>query len=98
MEEPGGASRDVSLVSRARRLLQTLGVPEAPAIAEVMALYRDHPRWAVWLPRPGGQWSAARPATSHPPGPGMATIWVDASTAAELSERMRQADAALPTG
>jgi hypothetical protein len=95
MEGRSGGSRDPSLVSRARRLLETLGVPEALEIAEVVALYRDHPRWAVWLPAPGGQWAAARSASRHPPGPGMAMIWVEAETPALLGDRMRGVDAQL---
>jgi hypothetical protein len=95
MEEPGGASRDAGLASTLGGLLEGAGVPDARVIAEVVALYLDHPRWAVWLPPPGGGWAAARPAGSRPPGPEMPMVWVHASTAAELADRMRRVDAQL---
>jgi hypothetical protein len=77
---------------------EEIGVTDALTFAELVALYRDHPRWAVWLPAPGGQWAAARPAGSRPPGPEMPLIWVDAGTPAELGARMGQADGTLALG
>lgn len=71
---------------------------DARVIAEVVALCRDHPRWAVWLAVPEGAWAAARPAGSHPPGPGTPMIWVDGRTPAELAARMKRADVALASG
>jgi hypothetical protein len=35
-------------------VLEQFGVTDALALAEAVALYRDHPRWAVWLPIPLG--------------------------------------------
>lgn len=98
MEEPGGASREEGLASSVGGVLEDSGVPDAPVIAEVVALYLDHPRWAVWLPMPGGQWVAARPAGLRPPGSEMPMVWVRAGTASELSGRMGQADASLTPG
>jgi hypothetical protein len=98
MEEPGGASRETGLASRVGGLLEECGVTDALAIAEVVALYRDHPQWAVWLPVPGGQWGAARPAGSRPPGPEMPMVWVRADTVSELGGRMGQADSSLAPG
>jgi hypothetical protein len=47
------ASHDVGLVFVLRGALEQSGVMEALALAEAVALYRDHPRWAVWLPTAG---------------------------------------------
>lgn len=89
-----GTSPDAELVPLVCAL-EGLGVTDARAIAEVVALHRVHPQWAVWLPAPGGQWVAARPAGSRPPGPEVAMIWVHADTATGLGARMGQADASL---
>jgi hypothetical protein len=67
-------------------------------IAEAVALLRDHPRWAVWLPGEDGEWVAVRSASSRPPAPEVPLIWVRAVTAAELASRMDRADAALSPG
>ena len=84
-------SEFAAVVSR----LEKPGVTDAPVIAEVVALHRDHPQWAVWLPVPGGEWAALRPAGSQPPNPEIPMIWVRASTADGLAERMRGVDAHL---
>jgi hypothetical protein len=95
MEESRGASGDIDLVSRVRGVLEELGLRDAQVVAEMVALYRDHPRWAVWLPMPGGQWEAARPAGSRPPSPEVPMIWVHADTAAGLADQMRGVDGQL---
>jgi hypothetical protein len=65
------------------------------AITQVVALYREFPAWAVWLPHGGRPWAAVRPASARAPGPDLPMIWVQADTVAELAERMRSADAQL---
>lgn len=65
-----------TFVSVVGGVLEEFGVTDALTLAEVVALYRDHPRWAVWLPAPGGGWAAVRPAGSHPPGPEVPMLWV----------------------
>lgn len=90
-----GASGDADLASVVRRALEQFAVADAAAIADAVALHRDHPRWAVWLPAGGCEWAAMRPASSRPPAPELPMVWVRGGTAAELSARMRQADAAL---
>ena len=69
--------------------------PDAETLGMLAVLYRDHPRWAVWLPLPGGQWTAVRPAGSRPPAAQSPMLWVRADTPAELGERIRNADGAL---
>jgi hypothetical protein len=64
-------------------------------LAALVSLYHDHPRWAVWLPRPGGQWTAVRAAGSRPPSPDMSLLWVCAITSHDLADRMRRLDATL---
>jgi hypothetical protein len=64
-------------------------------LVALISLYRDHPRWAVWLPPPGGQWTAVRAAGSRPPSPDMTMLWVYASTSVELAHRMSRLDATL---
>ena len=98
MGEPGGTSRDAGSASVAHGASGQSAATDAPAIAEAMALHRDHPRWAVWLPAEGKGWTALRPASSRPPGPEVPMLWVRAGTAAELAARMRQADAELSPG
>ena len=77
-------------------VLERLGFAAALALAEVAVLHRDHPRWAVWVPAAGGEWAAARPAGSRPPGPDVPMLWVRAGTAAELGARMSRVDEGLP--
>ena len=73
--------------------------PYVPDLELLALLYRNHPRWALWLPlSPGGPWTAVRPAGSRPPGPGVPLLWVSAATAAELGERMRNTGTALKPG
>jgi hypothetical protein len=86
-----------SVVLRTRKEVAGLfGQLDDPlTLAELAVLYRDHPRWAVWIPAAGGEWAAARPAGSRPPAPEVPMIWVHAGTAAELGRRMSRADAGL---
>ena len=76
-------------------VLEQFGSPDPQVLAEVVLLNLNHPLWAVWLPVSGRGWVAARPAGSRPPGPEMPMLWVIAESAADLSARMRRADAAL---
>jgi hypothetical protein len=64
-------------------------------IAGVIALHREFPAWAVWLPDVGRQWIAVRPASWRAPSSDRPTIWVEARTAAALADRMRAVDAQL---
>jgi hypothetical protein len=72
---------------------------DTEALAVIAALHREHARWAVWRPQSAsGRWTAVRPAGSRPPGPEVPLLWVSATTAAGLGERMREADATLKPG
>lgn len=70
-------------------------VPDPETLAVLVALHRDHPRWAVWMPLPRGQWTAVRPAGSRPPSIEMPMVWVHSDTSVDLADRMRQADETL---
>jgi len=72
-----------------------LPVPDPELLAVLTALCRDHPRWAVWLPLPGGPWIAVRPAGSRPPSPQMPMLWACADTSVELADRMQRSDESL---
>jgi hypothetical protein len=98
MGERAGTSRDAGSASGADDAPGQLANTDAFAIAVLVTLHRDHPRWAVWLPTEGQGWTAVRPASSRPPGPAVPMLWVHAGTAAELADRMRQADAVLSPG
>jgi hypothetical protein len=65
------------------------------AIIEVIALHREYPAWAVWMPDRGRPWIAVRPASARVPGPEVPMIWAGAVTAAELGDRMRRADGVI---
>ena len=95
MEELATGADDNNLASVVRNVLEQLGLTDALTLAEVVVLYRDHPRWAVWMPVAGGEWAAVRPAGSRPPGPEVPMLWVHAGTAADLRGRMSRADARL---
>jgi hypothetical protein len=75
--------------------LAGLDAETSQVIGQVIALYREFPAWAVWLPHGGRRWAAVRPASARAPGPDLPMIWVHADTAAELAARMRGADAQL---
>ena len=47
MGGPGAASHDADLVSAVGGVLEKFGVTDALTLAEAVALYRDHPWWAV---------------------------------------------------
>jgi hypothetical protein len=61
-------------------------------LPDAVALLRNHPQWAIWLPAGSGEWTAIRPASSRPPSPELPTIWVHADTASELARLMHTAD------
>jgi hypothetical protein len=75
--------------------LAGLDAETSEVISQVIALYREFPAWAVWLPHRGRPWAAVRPASARAPAPDLPMIWVHADTAAELAARMRGADAQL---
>lgn len=75
--------------------LAGLGPEDRQAISQVIALHREFPAWAVWLPYRGRRWAAVRPASARAPGPDLPMIWVHADTAAELAARLRGADAQM---
>jgi hypothetical protein len=77
------------------KVLAGLDSAATQALIQVLALYREFPAWAVWLPRKGRQWAAVRPASARAPGPELPMIWVQAGTVEELAARMRDADAQL---
>lgn len=95
MEELATGADDNNLASVVRNVLEQHGLTDALTLAEVVVLYRDHPRWAIWMPVAGGEWAAVRPAGSRPPGPEVPMLWVHAGTAADLRGRMSRADARL---
>jgi hypothetical protein len=64
-------------------------------VAEFVALHRDHPLWAVWMPSGGRGWVAVRPASSRPPGPEQPMVWVSAVSATELADLMDATDAGI---
>jgi hypothetical protein len=65
------------------------------ALAEIADLHCEFPAWAIWLPRYDHGWTALRPASSRAPESGLPMIWVHTTTAVELADRMRAADATL---
>ena len=70
--------------------------PEAlQVITEVIALHREFPAWAVWLPHRGRDWVAVRAASARVPGPDLPMVWVHAATPADLTGRMRAVDGQL---
>ena len=95
MGEPDAGAGDNGLASAVRAVLEQHGLTDALALAEVVVLYRDHPRWAIWMPVADGEWAAVRPAGSRPPGPEVPMLWVHAGTVADLGGRMSRADARL---
>jgi hypothetical protein len=65
-------------------------------LTETLAILREYPLWAVWMPAGRRDWTAARPASTWPPSPELPLVWVRAATSAELADLMRAADAQLP--
>jgi len=70
---------------------------DTEAISQLLALSREFPAWAVWLPHRGRPWIATRAASSRAPGPGLPMVWTDAPSAPELAARMRAVDGQLPS-
>jgi hypothetical protein len=60
-------------------------------IEEIIALYREFPDWAVWLPTQG-VWTAVRPASTRPPAPELPMIWTRANSVSQLADHMRETD------
>jgi hypothetical protein len=92
---PAGQRDEHGISPPLPELLAGLDSEARQAIIQVVALYREFPAWAVWLPYRGRRWAAVRPASARAPGPDLPMIWVHADTAAELAARMRSADAQL---
>jgi hypothetical protein len=81
--------------------LAGLDAEASGAISQVIALYREFPAWAVWLPYRGRPWMAVRPASARAPGADLPMIWVRAGTAAVIcpdAGRGRAADPAAGHG
>jgi hypothetical protein len=78
-----------------REALAGVAPGDREAISQLIALHREFPAWAVWLPRRGGPWVATRMASSRAPGPGLPMVWVEAMTATELARRMQAMDEQL---
>ena len=96
---PGRTGGDAQALAALGDALDRLGAGSVRGLAEVVALVRAYPRWAIWLPADGREWTAVRPAGSMPPGPEAPMVWVRAGTAGELASRMLAADdALLPPG
>lgn len=74
------------------RAVNELDGTNGPAITGIIDLYREFPAWAVWLPRQGGPWAAARPSSERLPVPDLPMIWVHAETSDELADRMRSVE------
>jgi hypothetical protein len=95
---PAGAGGDVQAVTALGDALDRVGAHGIRVLAEVAVLLYAHPRWAIWLPVGGREWTAVRPAGSIPPGPEVPTIWVHAETAGQMAVLMQRADAQLSGG
>jgi hypothetical protein len=65
------------------------------AITQVIALHREFPAWAVWLPYRGHPWIAVRPASTRAPDSELPMIWAKAETIEELADKMRRVNAQL---
>jgi hypothetical protein len=72
--------------------MATLDARTGPVVTAVIRLYQEFPAWAVWLPRGGGPWVAARPAPAGIPVVGLPSVRVHAGIATELADRMRGMD------
>jgi hypothetical protein len=92
---PAGQEGERGISPPLLEALAGLDAGASQAIAEIIALYREFPVWAVWLPSAGRAWTAVRPASARPPEPELPMIWAHAPTAAELADRMRSVDAQL---
>jgi hypothetical protein len=92
---PAGRGDEHGIEPPLPEALAGLGPEHRQAISQVIALHREFPAWAVWLPYRGRRWAAVRPASARAPVPDLPMIWVHADTAAELAARLRGADAQL---
>lgn len=92
---PRGRDGEDGISPSLAEALAGLDAEASVVISQVIALYREFPAWAVWLPHGGRPWAAVRPASARAPAPELPMIWVHAGTAAELAARMRGADAQL---
>jgi len=92
---PAGQGDEHGISPLLTEVLAGLDSAETQALIQVVALYREFPAWAVWLPSRGRQWTAVRPASARAPGPELPMIWVQAGTVEEMAARMRGADAQL---
>jgi len=92
---PAGREDEHGISPSLLEALAGLGPEDRQAITEVIALYREFPAWAVWLPQGGRPWTAVRPASARAPGPDLPVVWTQAGTAADLAGRMRSVDAQL---
>ena len=92
---PAGQGDEHGISPLLLEVLAGLGSEETQALIQVIALYREFPAWAVWLPHRRRQWTGVRPASARAPVPDLPMIWVHAGTAEELAARMRGADAQL---
>jgi hypothetical protein len=92
---PAGRENEHGVSRQLLEVLAGLDAEARQAIGQVIALYREFPAWAVWLPHAGRPWIALRPASARAPGPDLPMVWTQAGTAAELAARMRGADAQL---
>jgi hypothetical protein len=92
---PAGRGDEHRIEPSLLETLAGLGPEDRQAISQVIALHREFPAWAVWLPYRGRRWAAVRPASERAPGPDLPMIWVHADTAAELATRLRGTDAQL---
>jgi hypothetical protein len=90
------ASHDENDADPLRKALAGLDLTTQQILAETVALLREHPLWAVWIPRGRRDWTAARPASSQPPGPDLPMFWIHAATSAQLADLMDAADTQLP--
>lgn len=95
---PTEAGRDAQALTALGDALDRLGARGIRALAEAAVLLHAYPRWAVWLPTDGREWTAVRPAGSLPPGRQAPTIWVRAATAGELAAMMDRAEGQLAGG
>lgn len=93
---PAGVGGDVQALTALGEALDRVGAGGIRVLAETAVLLHAHPRWAVWLPAGGREWTAVRPAGSIPPGPEAPMVWVHAETASGLAAMMQRADGQLP--
>jgi hypothetical protein len=89
MLDPGPGSDPLDWRSLAQ------GRPDAEQAATLLA---DYPAWAIWLPAVGREWTAVRPASSRPPGPGLPLLWAHAATSDGLARKMRALDEQVSPG